>query len=312
MQIIDIESNIKPDANVATIGFFDGVHLGHQFLINQVKEIAEMRGLKSSVLTFLIHPRKVIAPNKPVHQITLCDEKLEQLEKTGLDYCFLLNFSKELSELSARKFMQEVLLKRFNVKILVIGYDHRFGHNRSDGFEQYVSYGKELGIEVIQAKEYKMSKKDISSSTIRKALSIGDIDIVNCCLGYSYYINGTVITGKQIGRTIGFPTANIQVVNGDKIIPANGVYAVKVKVEDDDKCYWGMLNIGHRPTINNGCNRSIEVNILDFSRDIYKKKIRLMFIKHLRPEIKFESLEKLVEALHKDEANVRKLKSSND
>lgn len=312
MQVIEENTNIKLQPSVAAIGFFDGVHLGHKFLINQVKEEAESRGLKSAVITFPLHPSKVINPNRHIDHITLCDEKLELIEETRIDYCFLLNFSKELSQYSAKDFMRLILRDRFNVKVLVIGYDHRFGHNRADGFDQYVDYGKELGIEVLKAKALTRENTEaISSSLVRSAITEGDISLVNSYLGYSYFLNGTVIHGKQLGRTIGFPTANIQVLNGDKMVPKNGVYAVKVKIDGDPKCYWGMLNIGHRPTINNGCNRSIEVNILDFNRDIYREKIRLIFLDRLRAEVRFESIDKLVEQLHADEKNVRGMIGAN-
>lgn len=307
MHIIDKQLDKKTEACVATIGFFDGVHLGHRFLLEQVKEEARKRNLKSAVITFPLHPGKVINPNRHIDHLTLKDEKIELLSETGVDYCFLLNFSKELSMFSAKEFMSEILKKRFNVDTLVIGYDHRFGHNRADGFDQYVAYGKELGIKVLQSEAYTDLEvgETISSSVIRQGIEDGAVGLVNKLLGYSYFVNGTVIHGKELGRTIGFPTANIQVVNGDKMVPKDGVYAVRVAIEGDNEKYWGMLNIGHRPTINNGCNRSIEVNIFDFNKDIYDREIRLSFVQRLRAEVRFESIDKLVEQLHKDEATVR-------
>lgn len=309
MQIIDLSLNILPEPCVASIGFFDGVHLGHQFLINQVKYEANKRGLKSAVITFPMHPGKVINPTKHIDQLTLADEKFELLEKSGLDYCFLLEFSHNLAQYSAQEFMAKILFATFNVRTLVIGHDHRFGYNRKDGFEQYVEYGKDLGIEVLQAEAFtdEVDGETISSSNIREAIQLGHINLANKQLGYSYFLNGVVVDGKKLGRTIGFPTANIQVSNQDKMVPNDGVYAVKVNIEGDNKCYWGMLNIGLRPTVNNGSNRSIEVNILDFNQDIYRKKIRVIFLKWLRPEIKFDSLDALVDEMKNDEATVRSI-----
>lgn len=306
MQIIKETEGLQLDANVATIGFFDGVHIGHRFLLEQVKHEALKRGLSSSVITFPTHPGKIVNPNRHIDHITLSAEKIELLQELELDYCFLLQFSKELSRYSAKEFMRSVLKDKFNVHVLVIGYDHRFGYNREDGFNEYVAYGKELGIELIQAREYRGDEGAlVSSSYIRDEIRSGNIEEVNGQLGYPYFLNGEVIHGKKLGRTIGFPTANIQVLNGDKMVPKDGVYAVKVHIEGDEKSYGGMLNIGHRPTINNGCNRSIEVHILDFSGDIYGKKMRLTFLKRMRSEVKFETIEGLVNQLNKDECAVR-------
>ncbi|EGJ70699.1 riboflavin biosynthesis protein RibF [Bacteroides coprosuis DSM 18011] len=307
MQIIDKKSNTIPSPCVASIGFFDGVHKGHYYLIKQVLAEANRRDLKSALLTFPIHPAKVMRPDTVMEHLTIRDEKLELLAKTSVDYCFLIDFTKELSQLTAREFMQFILKDKYNVKVLVIGYDHRFGHNREEGFEDYCRYGKELGIEVIQAKAFYDDSVDVSSSYIRKAIDAGDVLLAEQYLGYPYFLEGKVIQGKQLGRTIGFPTANVNVSSPDKLIPKDGVYAVKVLVEDNQEEYWGMLNIGHRPTVDDGPNRSIEVNILDFNKDIYNKSIRLLFKHRLRDEVKFSSIDKLVEQLHRDEESVRKL-----
>ena len=290
--------------NVATIGFFDGVHRGHRFLIEQVCKVAAERGLASSVITFPVHPRKVMQPDFRPELLTTCDEKVSLLAGTGIDYCIMLDFTLDLACLSAKQFMA-VLKGDYQVQALVIGYDHRFGHNRSEGFEDYVRYGQSIGIDVIRAQAYTNDIRidasqsvPVSSSLIRKLLHQGDVDIAARCLGYEYFLDGTVVGGYQVGRKIGFPTANLSVDDPDKLIPADGVYAVWVTF--DGKTYMGMLNIGVRPTINNGPNRTIEVNILHFHSDIYDKFIRLTFVKRTRPELKYDSIDQLIAQLHKD------------
>ena len=296
---------LKGKELVATIGFFDGVHLGHRFLIDEMKEIAKARNLPSAVITFPEHPRAVLHADYQPKLLNSSEEKLQQLETTGVDYCIVLDFTIELSRLSAKEFITSILAKSLHVKTLLIGYDHRFGHNRSEGFEDYVRYGKEIGIEVIRAKAYtsnieieNVPNVPVSSSLIRKLLHQGEVDLAADCLKYEYFLDGIVVGGYQVGRKIGFPTANLSVDDPDKLIPADGVYAVWVTF--DKKTYMGMLNIGVRPTIDNGPNRTIEVNILHFHSDIYDKFIRLTFVKRTRPELKFSSIDELIVQLHKD------------
>ena len=237
--------------------------------------------------------------------LTTPEEKINLLAGTGVDYCLMLDFTPDISRLTAKEFMTQVLKERYQVRYLVIGYDHRFGHNRSEGFEDYVRYGQSIGIDVIRAQAYTNDIRidasqsvPVSSSLIRKLLHQGDVDIAARCLGYEYFLDGTVVGGYQVGRKIGFPTANLSVDDPDKLIPADGVYAVWVTF--DGKTYMGMLNIGVRPTINNGPNRTIEVNILHFHSDIYDKFIRLTFVKRTRPELKYDSIDQLIAQLHKD------------
>mgnify|MGYP001057805128 FL=1 len=296
---------LKGKELVATIGFFDGVHLGHRFLIDEMKEIAKARNLPSAVITFPEHPRAVLHADYQPKLLNSFEEKLQQLETTGVDYCIVLDFTIELSRLSAKEFITSILANSLHVKTLLIGYDHRFGHNRSEGFEDYVRYGKEIGIEVIRAKAYtsnieieNVPNVPVSSSLIRKLLHQGEVDLAADCLKYEYFLDGIVVGGYQVGRKIGFPTANLSVDDPDKLIPADGVYAVWVTF--DKKTYMGMLNIGVRPTIDNGPNRTIEVNILHFHSDIYDKFIRLTFVKRTRPELKFSSIDELIVQLHKD------------
>ena len=305
MQIIRDTSAINPEPSVATIGFFDGVHAGHRYLIQQVKEIAAAKGLRSALVTFPVHPRKVMNTNYRPELLTTPEEKISLLADIGVDYCLMLDFTPEVSRLTAREFMTQLLKERYQVKYLVIGYDHRFGHNRSEGFEDYVRYGKEIGIEVIRAKAYtsnieieNVPNVPVSSSLIRKLLHQGEVSLAAHCLKYEYFLDGIVVGGYQVGRKIGFPTANLRVDDPDKLIPADGVYAVWVTF--DGETYMGMLNIGVRPTIDNGPNRTIEVNILHFHSDIYDKFIRLTFVKRTRPELKFSSIDELITQLHKD------------
>lgn len=305
MQIIRDTTDVVPEPCAATIGFFDGVHSGHRYLIEQVKRIAAAKGLRSALVTFPIHPRKVMNADYHPELLTTAEEKINLLSEIGVDYCLMLDFTPDISRLSAREFMRQVLKERYQVTCLVIGYDHRFGHNRSEGFEDYVRYGAEIGIEVIRAKAYTSSIEmggiqnvPISSSLIRRLLHAGEVDVAARCLGYGYFLEGKVVGGYQVGRKIGFPTANLSVDDPDKLIPADGVYAVWV--EFDGKRYMGMLNIGFRPTLDNGTQRTIEVNILHFHSDIYDKYIQLTFVKRTRPELKYSNIDELIVQLHKD------------
>lgn len=290
--------------SVATIGFFDGVHRGHRFLIDQVKEVAATNGLCSALITFPIHPGQVMQTMYRPQLISSPEEKLELLETTAVDYCVLLPFTHELSLLSAREFMK-LLRDNFNIRALVIGYDHRFGHNRSESFEDYCRYGKELNIYIVRARAYTDGEAKISSSVIRQLLKEGDVSRAAKFLGYNYFLDGTVVDGYKIGRKIGFPTANLKVDCSDKLIPSEGVYAVYVYVKG--KKWAGMLNIGHRPTINNGKNLSIEVNILNFSDNIYHEEMRIEFVKYLRPEEKYDNVDALIAQMHKDRDETARL-----
>lgn len=305
MEIIKDINDAKIRPCVATIGFFDGVHRGHRFLIDQVKESAKSEGLCSALITFARHPRKVMQKDYQPQLLSTPEEKAELLASTGVDYCIILDFTTEMSQLTARQFMEDVLKKQLSVKKLLIGYDHRFGHNRSEGFEDYCRYGKEIGIEVVKAKACVISDVNVSSSVVRLLLQEGEMVMASRCLGYEYYLDGTVVDGYKVGRTIGFPTANLKVENQDKLVPADGVYAVRVTVAEKE--YMGMLDIGHRPTFNNGSNKSIEVNILDFSSDIYEQFIRITFVRRIRSDIKFKKVEDLIAQLHRDEEEVRRI-----
>lgn len=298
-------------ASVATIGFFDGVHLGHRFLIQQVTDEAHRRGLSSTLITFSTHPATVLHPERPLRLLTTPTEKAEMLGELGADHLVLLPFTPQLASLTAHDFMRSVLLEQLGVRVLVIGYDHRFGHNRAEGFHDYVRYGQEMGIEVVQAKELDVSEilphsnlSSLSSSTIRRALSEGNIAQANTLLGYPYYLRGQVVGGFQNGRKLGYPTANIQPDDDLKLFPRHGVYAVEVRMEDGTTIR-GMLNIGHRPTLHNGQEDSIEVHLFDFSGDLYSETLEVQFLRFVREEREFESLSALQEQLRKDEAECR-------
>ena len=311
MRIGDICSNNLP--SVATIGFFDGVHRGHRFLIDQVRREAAARGLESAAVTFPVHPRQVLQSDYRPKLLTTPQEKLALLAETGIDTCILLDFTPHLASLSAREFM-EVLKNRYRIRALLIGYDHRFGHNRSEDFGDYVRYGRELGIDIRPAEAFRLPDapggEPVSSSLIRRLLLAGDVAQAATCLGYPYFLNGTVVSGRRIGHQLGYPTANLRPDHPDKLIPANGVYAVRVETEG--RTYGGMLNIGRRPTLDNGDDRSIEVHIFNFDRDIYHEPLRLSFIRRIREERKFDSVDQLTEQLHRDATAIRALLHATD
>ena len=307
---MNIIENTYPQAltpTVATIGFFDGVHLGHRYLIQQVKMAGAQNGWCSSIITFPTHPRQVIQSDYQPQLLSSPEEKIELLASTGIDNCILLPFTQELSRLTAREFMQ-LLYDNYKVRMLVIGYDHRFGHNRAETFEDYCRYGQEMGIHIMQATAYTQEQDKVSSSAIRRALLSGDISASTKYLGYNYFLEGTVVGGYQVGRKIGFPTANLRVDFSNKLIPSVGVYTVLVHVAG--KQWKGILNIGHRPTLNNGTDLSIEVHILDFEGDIYHQKIRIEFIQFLRSEMKFDSIDELVLQIQKDKEEATKVINS--
>lgn len=300
------EKYIPEKELVATVGFFDGVHLGHRFLINELKRIAKNQKRLSAVVTFISHPRKVLHADFQPLLLTTFDEKMEQLSTIGIDLCIVLDFSVEMSELNAFDFLNNILFKQFNVRTLLVGHDHRFGHNRAEAFPEYKMYGEQIGLQTIQATRFSLPDcTHISSSDIRNALKNSDIEKSNKLLGYNYSIVGKVTDGFKIGRKLGFPTANIAPLDNEKQIPASGVYAVNVFVEN--LCFNGMLNIGNRPTIDNDEHISIEVNIFDFEKDIYNQEIKVIFRGKIRDEQKFNSLDELISQLNQDKISAMQL-----
>lgn len=287
----------------ATIGFFDGVHLGHRFLLDQLKNIAQSRSLPSAVITFIDHPRRVLDEEFQPALLSSYEERLQRFAETGIDYCIPIEFTKEMSKLTAKEFMQTVLKDKFNVKVLLIGYDHRFGHDRKDGFVEYLEYGREMDMIVIRGNELDTGEY-VSSSRIRELLHEGEIEEASKLLTYNYTLTGKVIEGQKVGHAIGFPTANIEINNPFKIIPSNGVYASYIYIEG--KKYKGMLYIGKRSTLYNSGERSIEVNIFDFDENIYGKEITVEFLSYFRRDAKFSNIEILIRQLKMDEERIRK------
>lgn len=288
---------------VATIGFFDGVHRGHRFLIERLKEDAKAAGLESTVITFERHPRQVLSSDYQPKLLTTFEEKRLLLSRTGVDNCAVLQFDRQMAQMTAREFMERVLAGLLNVKRLYIGYDHRFGHNREEGFEDYVRYGRELGIEVLQNTAFDLEGVNVSSSVIRSFLQEGEVEMAARCLGYPYFVSGKVMPGVQEGRKLGFPTANIE-VTAEKLIPASGVYAVTARLEGSAALKPAMMNIGTRPTFGEN-EQTLEVHILDFEDNIYGKELLVSFDRRLRGERKFRSAEDLADQLRKDAEEVR-------
>ncbi len=292
--------------SVATIGFFDGVHRGHQYLIEYVIAEALKAGIDSTVITFDRHPREVLHSDYTPPLLTTTEQKLSLLADTGIETTVILPFTPPLAALSARQFMQQILHDRLNVQQLVIGYDNRFGHNRDEGFDHYVRYGRQLGIEVVRNEAFGIDKAHpyISSSVIRQLLQQGDIEQANRYLGRPYMLQAPVVSGFKEGRKLGFPTANLDISRLRQLIPATGVYAVKAQVEESDTWYRAMTSIGTRPTYN-GTQLSVETNILDgFDRDIYGKRLSVAFFKRLRNEKRFDSIAQLRRQIIQDTVNI--------
>ncbi|MES2559517.1 MAG: bifunctional riboflavin kinase/FAD synthetase [Bacteroidota bacterium] len=283
---------------IVTQGTFDGVHAAHRVIINRVKELAKQRRGETVLMTFDPHPRLVLFPEE--HGLKLLqtlDEKIIALEKEGIDHLVVIPFTKAFSELSSLQFIRDILVEKIGTKVLVIGYDHRFGKNREGAFLHLKESSSLYGFEVEEIPEQDVDEVAVSSTRIRKALEAGDVVTAAKYLGKFYSITGEVVQGKQLGRTIGYPTANIKVDDPNKLIPADGVYAVQVVF--NNKTYGGMLNAGYRPTVD-GKTHSIEVHLFDFSEDLYNRKIVILYVDKLREEMKFNGLDELKNQLEKD------------
>lgn len=286
---------------VCSIGHFDGVHRGHQHVIRRMKELAVQHGLHGTVaVTFDRHPRTLFDDTFVPQMLTTVEERTHLLSLAGVDECYVLRFDREMAAMTAREFMEKILRDKLGVRILLLGYDNRFGRrNSAEGFDDYVRYGKELGIEVLACDELKGEEQQrISSTVIRQLLSNGKVDAAMEYLGHPYTMEGTVVSGFQEGRKLGFPTANLD-VPPQKLIPASGVYAVKVRVEGSMTSYHGMTNIGHRPTYGENA-LTLETHIFHFSENIYGKRIQIEFYKRLRSEQQFESVDQLAQQLKHD------------
>ena len=290
---------------VLTIGTFDGVHVGHQKIIEQLNRRAEEVGGESVLFTFFPHPRMVIHPeNHGIKLIQTQEEKIEKLARLGLKHLIVFPFTKEFSELTAKEFVCNFLVESLHVNTIIVGYDHQFGKNREGNLAFLQTHAKEYKFTVQEISAQEINDVNISSSKIRTALFKGDIRTANFYLNDTFELQGTVVHGNKLGRTIGFPTANIQIDDNLKLIPGNGVYAVRVVLENKQEQI-GMMNIGTRPTINNELTLHIEVHLFDFSEIIYNQKIRVYLVEHVREEKKFSSIDELKLQLVHDETFVR-------
>ncbi|NEU09839.1 bifunctional riboflavin kinase/FAD synthetase [Flavihumibacter sp. R14] len=331
-----IDEFTRLDNAVVTIGTFDGVHVGHQKIINRLLEITDQTGGESVILTFFPHPRMILHPEDVnLKLISTMSEKASLLEEAGVDHLIITPFTRDFSNLSPQEYIKDFLVERIGTSRIVIGYDHRFGKDRSGGLEHLQQYSRDYGYQVEEIPEQDIHDVAVSSTKIRQAILIGDIETANDFLGHNFRITGKVIRGDQIGRQIGFPTANLFVQEAYKLIPSDGIYAVRVEMIEGGKVEGGkaeggkvdeqgsflesqisnlkfplngMAYIGHRPTVN-GMTRNIEVNIFDFNQDIYGQTIRLHFLDFIRSDQKFDSLEELTEQLKKDEIAVRRFSS---
>ncbi len=283
---------------VATIGFFDGVHRGHQFLLQELQRHARQNALESLVVSFNNSPLSTLHPEKSVKLLTTPHEKTALFAQAAIDNCLLLDFDKNLAQLTAREFLTW-LSKNYGVQKLLVGYDHRFGSDGISSASDYQTLGNELGIDIVPCPRFD-SKEEISSSVIRNYIAEGNVEQANCLLGYRYAIEGVVVQGQQIGRKIGFPTANLK-TNAEKLIPKNGVYAVEIN--HNAQIYKGLLNVGMRPTVE-GNNRTIEVHLLNFEGNLYGEHLTLHIEKRLRDEYKFASLDELKNQIEKDIAAI--------
>ena len=304
--IIVHEINGSFPSAVATIGFFDGVHRGHQYLIGHVVNIARACRLASTVITFACHPRQVIDTDYVPRMLSTPDMKLARLAETGIDQCVVLDFDRRMAALTAQEFMKRILKDRFNVRKLIIGYDNRFGHDRSEGIEQYRIYGQALGIEVLESRGITVDGIRVSSSVIRKAIERGDLIEANRCLGYAYMIAAHVVHGFRNGHKLGFPTANLDMNEVCQLLPQIGVYASQVRIDETTELLPAMTSVGTRPTFD-GTRLSVETHILDFDADLYGRKLEVQFLKRLRGERKFADLQQLQAQLADDERRVRQL-----
>ena len=290
---------------VVTSGTFDGVHLGHQTIIARLKELSLKFEGQSVVITYHPHPRMVLQPNNTeLELLNTLPEKIAHLEQLGVDHLLIIPFDNSFASLTSEDFIRKILVDIVHTRKLVIGYDHHFGKNREGSFDHLVEYGPKYGFEVEEIPAQDIDQVAVSSTKIREALRKGDIQAANRYLGYAYPFNGKVMKGRQLGRKIEFPTANLEIVPDRKLIPANGVYAVNVIVEN--AIYNGMMNIGFRPTVSDEKLRTIEVHIFDFDNDIYEKEIKVRMITRIRDEIRFNGIDELREQLKKDKLEALK------
>lgn len=282
---------------IVTLGTFDGVHIGHTEILKKLTQNTHDGEFESTVLTFFPHPRTVLQGKSDLKLLNTINEKISLLENIGIENLIIHPFDEKFADLSAEEFAKTILVDQLQVQKIIIGYDHRFGKNRTADINDLITFGTQYGFEVEQISAQEIDAISISSTKIRNALELGDIDLANQYLGYSYFLSGTVVKGKQLGRTIGFPTANIKLDEDYKLVPKNGVYIVCAKI--DNQLVNGMMNIGFNPTVE-GENKTIEVHLFDFNSDLYNHKIKISIIHPIRSEQKFESVAVLKQQLIKD------------
>ncbi|WP_396165362.1 bifunctional riboflavin kinase/FAD synthetase [Flavobacterium sp.] len=301
MKIYQSLNEFKPSRKtIVTLGTFDGVHLGHNVILDKICNTAKQENLESVLLTFFPHPRLIVSNDSEIKMLNTMAEKAKLLKQKGIQNFIIHPFDKLFSELSPREFVAQILVKQLNIQKIIIGYDHKFGKNRAADFNDLIAFGKEFGFEVEEIPAKQVDEVAVSSTKIRNSLLEGNISLANDYLGYSYMLSGIVIKGNQLGRTIGFPTANIEVSENYKLIPKNGVYIVSAIV--NNQTIFGMMNIGIKPTLGDNIP-TIEVHLLDFSEDIYGQEIQVNVIERLRDEQKFESFEALKSQLEIDKTN---------
>lgn len=296
-KVLKIENYKSSASTIVTIGTFDGVHIGHQKIINRLINLGSEEKLESVILTFFPHPRMVLQKDSSIKLINTIEERSAILDNLGLDYLLIKKFTKAFSRLSAEEFVKQVLVDKLHAKKVIIGYDHRFGRNRNADIHDLITYGKEFGFEVEEISAQDINDVAVSSTKIRKALSEGNIQKANKYLGYAFMLTGTVVKGKGIGKQLDYPTANINIQEDYKLIPKQGAYVVKSIINDDT--VFGMMNIGMNPTVS-GDSESIEVHFFDFEQSLYGKKIKIEVLERIRDEQKFESVEALKQQLQKD------------
>ena len=291
-------NHFSKEKTVATIGTFDGVHIGHQKIIERLVNTAKLNDLKSVVLTFFPHPRMVLQKDANIKLINTIDERSKILDRLGLDHLFIKTFTKEFSRLTAEDFVTNVLIGQLNIKKIIIGYDHHFGRNRTANIDDLKRFGELYDFEVEEISAQDINDVSVSSTKIRKALKEGDIKTANSYLGYNFMLTGTIIRGKGLGKTLGFPTANLDIAEDYKLIPKYGVYVVKSIYKG--QVIYGMMNIGNNPTINNDTNQYIEIHFFNFDRTIYNDSLTVELLNRLRDEQKFNSLSDLKKQLETD------------
>lgn len=303
MQILSNLFEIKlSKSTIATIGTFDGIHIGHQKILNSLVRFAKENSLKSVVITFDPHPRKIINKKNSIELINTIEEKKEKLKTLGIDYLIVQKFDEKFSETEANKFV-EILKNNINIEKLIVGYDHRFGKNRNADINDLIKYGKKLNFEVIEVDALEIEKVNISSTKIRLAIKDGNIRLANSYLDYNFFLSGEVVKGHSRGKEIGFPTANLK-IDEDKIIPKNGVYLVKSKIDQQD--IYGMMNIGYNPTFNNK-SKKIETHFFNLNKNLYGKIIKIELLEYIREEKRFETVDDLIQRLKLDREKCLKL-----